>query len=411
MSTPSREPQPSRRSLIGLDAFNVVLADLETGISAYLAVFLANVRHFGPGEIGLAIGAGSFASVVVQVPMGALIDRTRHKRLVVALAGLIGAAAAIVLAVAPSLALVASMQVVMAAAFAVFPPALGALSLGIVGRDALPERQGRNQAFNGIGNVAFAIVQAVVARFISLTATIFSVAGIGVLTALSMLGIRESDIDHERARESGEGDAATFATLIRDRRIATFTLVVFLFFLSNEAMLVLFGQLLPRGGNGPSLYLSLAITLAQLVLIAVSVTAGRNAKRLGRKPVFAIAIAALVVRGIAFGLATHAPNALVAIEALDGLAAGVYDVVWVLIAADVARGTGRFNVTLGIFAAAQGIGATCSNALAGFLAARTGFEATFFVLAAIAAAALALFLVAMPETRDAQPEGYATESA
>jgi MFS family permease len=334
-----------------------------------------------------------------------LIDRTRYKRLVVAGAGLVGAASAIVLAGATSLALVAAMQVVMAAAFAVFPPALGALSLGIVGRDALAERQGRNQAFNGAGNVAFAIVQALLGRFVSLAATVYSVAGIGILTALSMLGIRERDIDHDRARESGKNDPASFAKLLQDRRIATFAAVVFLFFLSNEAMLVLFGQLLPHGGNGPSLYLSSAIVLSQLVLVGVSIAAGRNAKRLGRKPVFAFAIGALAVRGIAFGLATHAPNALVAIEALDGLAAGVYDVIWVLVAADLARGTGRFNATLGIFAAAQGVGATCSNVVAGFLAARVGFEATFFVLSGIAVAALALLAIAMPETGSAANAG------
>jgi MFS family permease len=220
-----------------------------------------------------------------------------------------------------------------------------------------------------------------------------------VFTALSMLGIRERDIDHDRAREIGTADPTKFGTLLRDRRIAIFALVVFLFFVSNEAMLVLFGQLLPHGGNGPSLYLSIAIVLSQLVLIVVAVAAGRNSRTLGRKPVFALAIAALVLRGVLFGLATHAPNALVAIETLDGLAAGVYDVIWVLVAADVARGTGRFNLTLGLFAAAQGLGATASNFLAGFLAGRIGFEATFFVLAAIAAGGLAVFLLAMPETR------------
>jgi MFS family permease len=395
------DPRPSPGTLRGLDTFNFVLADLETGISAYLSVFLANVRHFGPSQIGLAIAAGGFASVVVAVPLGLLVDRTRKKRLVVAVAGLVGAIAAIVLANATTLALVAAMQVVMAAAFAIFPPALGALSIGIVGRDALAERQGRNQAFNGAGNIAFAIAQALLGRFVSLTATVFSVAGIGILTALSMLGIRERDIDHERARELGEGDPASFGSLLRDPRVATFSVVLFLFFVANEAMLVLFGQLLPHGGNGPSLDLSIAIGLAQVVLIGVSVIAGRNAKRLGRKPVFAVALAALAVRGVAFGFATHVPTALVAIEALDGLAGGIFNVVWVLVAADLARGTGRFNVTLCIFAAAQGIGATCSNVVAGFLAARFGFESTFFVLAGTALVALALFLAAMPETRRA----------
>ena len=339
----------------------------------------------------------------MQIPAGALIDRTRYKRAVVATAGLAGAVAAIVLATATSFALVVAMQVVMAAAFAIFPPAVGALSLGIVGRDALPARQGRNQACNGAGNVLFALVEAALGRFVSLGATIFAVAGIGVLTAASMLGIRERDIDHERAREAGEGRAVPFFALLRDRRIATFALVVILFNLANEAMLVLFGQLLPKGGNGPSLYLSTGIVLSQLALIGVSLAAGRNARTLGRKPVFAAAIVVLVVRGILFGLAVRAPHLLVAIESLDGLAGGAYDVIWVLIAADIARGTGRFNVTLGLFATAQGIGATASNVLAGFLATRIGFAATFDVLAALAAVALAVFLGAMPETRAPQP--------
>jgi predicted MFS family arabinose efflux permease len=365
------QPQPSRRSLLGLDAFNVVLADLQTGIGAYLAVFLAGVRHFGPDRIGLAIAAGGFASVVVQIPAGALIDRTRYKRLVVAAAGLTGAVAALVLATATAFAWIVAMQVVMAAAFAVFPPAVGALSLGIVGRAALPTRQGRNQACNGAGNVLFALIEAALGRFVSLGATIVAVAGIGVLTAASMLGIRERDIDHARAREAGEGGAASFGALLRDRRIATFAGVVLLFNLSNEAMLVLFGQLLPKGGNGPSLYLSSGIVLSQLALIAVSIAAGRNAQTLGRKPVFAAAIAMLVVRGVLFGLAVHEPRALVAGEGL-----------------------------LGLFATAQGIGATASNVLAGFLAARIGFAATFDVLAGLAAVALAVFLVAMPETRE-----------
>jgi MFS family permease len=399
--SPGPAPHPSRRSLLGLDAFNVVLADLQTGIGAYLAVFLAGVRHFGPDRIGLAIAAGGLASVVVQIPAGALIDRTRYKRQIVAAAGLVGAAAALVLAQADSFAWVVAMQVVMAAAFAIFPPAVGALSLGLVGADALPARQGRNQACNGAGNVLFALIEAVLGRFVSLGATIVAVAGIGVLTALSMVGIREGDIDHARARAADDGAVASFGSLLRDRRIATFAAVVLLFNLANEAMLVLFGQLLPKGGNGPSLYLSAAIVLSQCALIGVSLAAGRNARTLGRKPVFAAGIAVLVLRGVLFGLAVHAPRWLVAIEGLDGLAGGVYDVIWVLVAADLARGTGRFNVTLGLFATAQGIGATASNVLAGFLAARIGFAATFDVLAALAALALAVFLAAMPETRPA----------
>jgi MFS family permease len=83
---------------------------------------------------------------------------------------------------------------------------------------------------------------------------------------------------------------------------------------------------------------------------------------------------------------------------MDGLGAGIFGVVGVLIIADLTKGTGRFNAAQGAIATAQGTGAFLSNALAGLLARRMGENFTFLTLAAIALAGLAFFWLFMPET-------------
>jgi MFS family permease len=407
MTAVSEPAKPSRRSIVALDGFNFFLTDLQTGIGPYLAVFLASVRHFNPAAVGIATAAGGFATVLMQTPAGAITDATSRKRLVVALAALIGAVGAVVLVNATAFWVIVSVQIIVGAAFAFLPCAVGALSLGLVGRDALPTRQGTNQAFNSSGNIAYAVTAGILGKVFSLAAAIYAIAVFGILTALSALAIRERDIDHERAREATNDDKATdgkerLRQVFADRRVVTFTAVVLLFHLANASMLVLFGQLLPKGSAaGPSLYLSAGIVGAQILMVGVALIASRYADRLGRKPVFAFGIGVLIARGVLFALTTKSPNLMVAVQVLDGLGAGIYNVVWVLVAADLARGTGRFNLMQGVFATAQGLGGALSNVAAGFLATAFGFPATFLTLAAVAGCAFIVLVVRMPETRAA----------
>lgn len=62
---------------------------------------------------------------------------------------------------------------------------------------------------------------------------------------------------------------------------------------------------------------------------------------------------------------THHTVALVAIQILDGVGAGIFGVVSVLVIADLTRGSGRFNLTLGAISTAAGIGASLSQVIAG----------------------------------------------
>jgi len=103
------------------------------------------------------------------------------------------------------------------------------------------------------------------------------------------------------------------------------------------------------------------------------------------------------VRGVLFTLISN-PFGIVGIQVLDGVAAGIFGVISVIIASDLTRGTGRFNLAQGLTALATGIGAGLSNIGAGYVVQGFGYPVGFLTLTGIALIGLVLFVVCMPET-------------
>ena len=93
LPTAGASAEPSRRARHALDALNFTLADVRDGLGPYLAIYLIAVR--GPGEgwneatAGFIMTLAGIAGLIAQTPAGALIDRTRHKRLMVGVAALV----------------------------------------------------------------------------------------------------------------------------------------------------------------------------------------------------------------------------------------------------------------------------------------------------------------------------------
>jgi len=143
------------------------------------------------------------------------------------------------------------------------------------------------------------------------------------------------------------------------------------------------------------------VVTTQLVVTLIAAWAGRTAGAWGRKPLLLIAFGALPVRAVLYTL-TDNSVALVAIQILDGVAAGIFGVVSVLVIADLTQGSGRFNLTLGAISTAVGIGAAFSQVIAGAIAHHFGSSAGFLFLAAVAAVAFCVLYCFMPETRDQQ---------
>ena len=110
--------------------------------------------------------------------------------------------------------------------------------------------------------------------------------------------------------------------------------------------------------------------------------AGVKAGEWGRKPLLLIGFSVLPIRGILYTLTSSAPL-LVGIQVLDGIGAGIFGVVSVLV-----------------------IGAALSQAIAGGLVHHFGYREGLLFLAAVALAALVILYFRMPETlepRDTPP--------
>jgi MFS family permease len=165
------------------------------------------------------------------------------------------------------------------------------------------------------------------------------------------------------------------------------------------------GQVLAQTHPGAdTIALSACIIAAQLVMVGVAWAVGRaSARGVGRKTIFLIALAVLPVRGILFSF-TSSPVGVIAIQLLDGVAAGIFGVISVLIASDLMRGTGRFNLAQGLTALAVGVGAALSNATSGYVVEWFGYPMGFLYLAGIAVVALLFFALLMPETRTSDME-------
>jgi MFS family permease len=150
------------------------------------------------------------------------------------------------------------------------------------------------------------------------------------------------------------------------------------------------------------LFMSACVVTTQLVITLIASAAGRKAGTLGRKPLMLIGFGVLPIRGVLYTLTSNTVL-LVAIQILDGIGAGIFGVVSVLVIADLTRGTGRFNLTLGAITTAVGIGAALSQVIAGSIVHHVGSRAGFLFLATVAAVAFAILYFFMPETRHTEP--------
>ncbi len=117
----------------------------------------------------------------------------------------------------------------------------------------------------------------------------------------------------------------------------------------------------------------------------------------GRKPLFLFAFAILPIRGLLYTLSDNS-YFLVAVQGLDGIANGIFGILFLLILADVTKGTGRFNAAQGAIATLIGVGASLSNLIAGSIAQAGGYSAAFLFLAGTAVLGAVLFATLMPET-------------
>src|SRR5215471_17505417 len=144
------DSSPSRTSLNGLDGINFFLAGMQAGFGPFVAVLLADEK-WTQQNIGFVLSVGGLAGLLSQLPGGELLDAVRSKRFLVALGGIVVAASALLMALWPILPVVFAASVLQGLTGGVLGPAVAAISLGLVGHQALAKRLGRNQRFAAAG--------------------------------------------------------------------------------------------------------------------------------------------------------------------------------------------------------------------------------------------------------------------
>jgi MFS family permease len=399
----SAKAYASQQSLRGLDWLTFSLAGVLTGFGPFVALYLRG-QAWTQVEIGFVLTISGLAGLLIQVPGGELLDRVRSKRPLVALGVATIASAALILALWPSFTpvLIAEMLLGMTGGF--LGPAVAAISLGLVGNDALPERLGRNQRFAAIGGLCTAGLMGLLGYFFSNQDIFFASAALAVPALVALGRIRADDIHFARACGAPAGDyhptrppRSTRALVGTSYQLLIFASCIVLFQLANASALPLVSEELGRE-RGSSLILSALLFIPQIAVAILAPMVGRGADRWGRRPLLLIGLGALPIRAACFAL-TDNPVLLMAVQVLDGVSGATIGVLTPLVIADTTRGTGRFNLAQGVVGTFSGIGAALSTTLTGYVAESFGGAAGFYALMGVALAAVAVCWAFMPETK------------
>jgi MFS family permease len=397
-------PSPSNASLSGLDGVNFFIAGISAAFGPYVAVYLAD-QKWTQENIGFVLSASGLAGLLSQLPGGELLDTIRSKRALIVVGVTMVAISAIIITVQPSFPLVFTGMMLQGITGGFLGPAIAAISLGLVGHAALPERLGRNQRFASAGGLVAAAVIGLIGYFLSYQAIFLTVAALIPPLFVALARIRADDIHFGRAcgaphhHMSSQPARASRRSLWKSSGLLTFATCLFLFQLANASILPLVAEaLVYQEERRSSLIVSAMIILPQIIVALMAPWVGQWAKSWGRRPLLLIGFGALSIRALLFASVIN-PPLVVGFQLLDGVTGAVVGVLTPLVIADVTSGTGRFNLAQGIIGTASGIGASLSTTLFGLVAVSFGRTAVFLSIASVALLAALILWFLMPETR------------
>jgi MFS family permease len=382
------------RPRTALQALNFFVADAQAGIGPFLGVFL-QARGWGTSAIGAVMTIGGIAGMAVTAPAGALVDATTRKREYIVGSAIFTVLASALIWVSQSFWAIAASQVATAIAGAAIGPGMAGLTLGMFRQKGFNRQNGRNQAYNHAGNMVGAALSGYLGWKFGFVAVFWLAAAFAVLAIVSVLMIPKRSIDDRVARglsESKDGDKAKgFRVLWECKPLLVLAAALALFHLGNGAMLPLYGLAVVAAHQGnPAAFVAMTIVVAQGVMIVAALLAMRMAEKRGYWLVILITFLALPIRGLVAASIIKGWGVF-PVQALDGIAAGLQGVAVPGFVARLMNGTGRVNVGQGAVMTVQGIGASLSPALGGFIAQQLGYPPAFLILGSFAIGSLILW--------------------
>ena len=190
-----------------LDALNFLSADVRNLFGPYINVFLVTGQHWSQTDVGLVTTGSGLIGIALQTPIGAAFDLTRAKRAVIVVTMAAMTVSALIIFGFPTFWPLALATGILALAGDAFAPAVSALTLGLVSKDQLARRLGRNSAYNHGGNIAIALAAGGVGYLFSQRVVFLMVPLFAALTSVAVLMIPADAINHDRARDLGAATA------------------------------------------------------------------------------------------------------------------------------------------------------------------------------------------------------------
>jgi MFS family permease len=395
-----------RRSVLGLDGLNFFVADMLTGFGSFVTVYLS-ANNWQPTDIGFALSIGTMAAIAGQVPAGMLVDAVPYKRLIAA-AGIIAiSVSAIVLGVLPYRWPVWAAELLQGSSASLLTPAIAAMTLTLSKRGKFAERLGDNVRFKALGSMLAALLMGYIGTYIAPGAVFFVAALFGGVALGCLLMISGVDInnahhrtDHPSAwpRHARKEPMRRRRELWRDPLLLTFSACVFMFQLSNAAVLPFaVSAIQDQGVKSGDMLVSIALIVSLGVVAIISPRLGALAQSHGRKLILLAGFAALALRCVLLSV-YNGQVTIVLSQLFDGISASTIGIMVPLIVSDITHRGGRFNVAMGLVGLAMTAGATLSTTLTGFAVEHLGTGIAFFCLAGAAGLGCLLVLLVLPET-------------
>ncbi len=365
---------------------NFFIADVMDGLGPFLGVFL-KIHNFGEGEIGFISTTAQLSALIFAVPLGILVDKTPFKKHLIALCIFIISVATLGLLLYPNFIFAITTNFAIAIAAACLAPSFAAITLGIVGAQNYKFQVAKNEAFKHAGTVFGAALSFIFALYYGIvTVFIITIVMAGCsLIALNL--IKSSSIDNKIACGDG-GESVPLKAVFKNRAVLILAFAAFCFHASNAYMLPLLSQRAATlGVDSSGAYAALTIIIAQITMIAVCIICTKSLRaNLGFKPyfwLFGASFAALILRGL---VAANSAGllAMIFVQILDGVGAGVIGVILPILVAIVLRGSGHINAGLTFIISSGGVGAALSASIGGVIAQYLGYAHAYAFLALIA---------------------------
>ena len=413
------------------------------------SAFLIVAKGYSEKQVGVLFFVFGMSQFLFQAPAGYLYDYTEQKLLWLSTAGVLTSVLTIFTAMFASddnFALMVIVKFIQGGVTSFIPPGLNSITQGIVGSVGMTSQVSVNEMMNHLGTAILVLSGSVIAYFLYPDiGSLFIVSPIACVVFIYFLNkIKPGDIDHDAARglkkdvqgddhssyvpggkmsdpsfklglidpsvdSSGGPTADTPLQILRDPILLLFIVICFLFHTSNGTVLPLVMQTLAIGnGNVGILMSGLCITIAQVVMVFAAKICGTYSGKYGRKWLFLIGLGIVPIRcAILAGLLTLKGDGdatllwqtvTLSTQILDGVGAGIFGTMYILVTSDISGGTGRFGLTLGLTTAAMSIGGTVSGYIGQAFAEDYGYLEAFWILCIMSTVPAFLYFAFMPET-------------